>query len=58
MGNQGARKNVAYKKLEKLIKETSRELNKENLIKEATIKLNKINIFRFCPTSSFNNNTT
>ena len=43
-GKLGCKENLTYKKL-------------ENLIKEASRKLNKRNIFKFYPTSSFNNNT-
>ena len=49
---------LTYKQLENLIRKTSRKLNKDNLIKEASRKLTKRNIFSFCPTNSFNNNTT
>ena len=43
-GKLGCKEDLTYKKV-------------ENLIREASRKLNKRNIFRFCPTSSFNNNT-
>ena len=56
-GKLGCKDDLTYKQVENLITEASRKLNNENLIKEASRKLNKRNIFRFYPTSSFNNNT-